>query len=54
LHARLPGRWVFKFLYLYLIKGGFLDGYPGFVYCVLQGLYDFLIAAKIKETRLSR
>jgi len=54
LHARLPGRWVFKFLYLYFFKGGFLDGYPGFIYCVMQGFYDFLIAAKIKEAELAR
>ena len=51
LHARLPGRWLAKFLYLYVIKRGFLDGYPGFAYCVLQGFYDFLIAVKIREMR---
>lgn len=49
LHARLPGRWLAKFLYLYVVKRGFLDGYPGFAYCVLQGFYDFLIAVKIQE-----
>jgi glycosyltransferase involved in cell wall biosynthesis len=55
LHARLPGRWVFKFLFLYLWKGGFLDGYPGFAYCALNGFYDFLIATKIQEKeRVSR
>lgn len=51
LHARLPGRWLVKFLYLYILRRGFLDGYPGFVYCVLQGFYDFLIVAKVKERR---
>lgn len=50
LHARLPARWLFKFAYLYVWKGGFLDGYPGFAYCVLNGFYDFLIAVKIKES----
>ena len=54
LHAKLPCRWLFKFCYLYFIRLGFLDGYPGFVYCVLQGFYDFLIAAKISEARRSR
>ena len=51
LHARLPGRWLIKFLYLYFFKRGFLDGYPGFVYCVLQGFYDFLIVAKVAEAK---
>jgi len=49
LHARLPARWFFKFVYLYVWKLGFLDGYPGFAYCMLNGFYDFLISAKIKE-----
>jgi glycosyltransferase involved in cell wall biosynthesis len=49
LHARLPARWLCKFLYLYVWKRGFLDGYPGFAYCVLNGFYDFLIAVKIRE-----
>jgi len=52
LHARMPARWIFKFVYLYIVKGGCLDGYPGFLYCMLNGFYDFLIAAKIKESRV--
>jgi glycosyltransferase involved in cell wall biosynthesis len=54
LHARLPGRWAWKFFYLYFFKRGFLDGYPGFVYCLLQGFYDFLIDAKIHELKSHR
>jgi glycosyltransferase involved in cell wall biosynthesis len=49
LHARLPARWLWKFFYLYVGKGGFLDGYPGFAYCMLNGFYDFLISVKIRE-----
>lgn len=49
LHSRLPARWFCKFLYLYFWKRGFLDGYPGFAYCVLNGFYDFLITVKIQE-----
>ncbi len=49
LHARLPARWLWKFIYLYFVRGGFLDGYPGFAYCVLNGFYDFLISVKITE-----
>lgn len=49
LHARLPGRWLIKFGYLYVIRLGFLEGYPGLAYCLLQCFYDFLIAAKARE-----
>lgn len=51
-HARLPARWVWKFLFLYVGKGGFLDGGPGLAYCSLNAFYDFLIAAKIAEPLL--
>lgn len=54
IHRRLPLRWVAKFLYLYFFKRGFLDGYPGFAYCVLQGFYDFLISVKIRESDFLR
>jgi len=50
--TRLPFRWVFKFVYLYIFRLGLFDGYPGFVYCVLQSYYDFLITIKIRERRL--
>ncbi len=49
LHARLPARWLWKFFYLYVGKLGFLDGYPGFAYCMLNGFYDFLITVKVRE-----
>ena len=54
LHARLPARWLLKFLYLYVCRCGFLDGYPGFTYCLLNGFYDFLITAKIAELRAGK
>ena len=54
LHARLPARWLFKFMYLYVWKLGFLDGYPGFAYCMLNGSYDFLISVKIAERKASQ
>jgi glycosyltransferase involved in cell wall biosynthesis len=54
IHARLPLRWVVKFFYLYVVKLGFLDRYPGLAYCLLQGFYDFLITVKIKELRMKK
>ena len=52
-HARVPGRWLVKFAYLYFLRFGFLDGYSGFAYCVLQGFYDFLIVTKAKEVKIA-
>lgn len=40
------------FFYRYILRAGFLDGGPGFVYHVLQGLwYRFLVSAKTLELR---
>lgn len=54
LSMRLPFRHVLKFIYLYLLKGGFLDGRPGFVYCVIQSFYEYMIVLKSRELRESR
>lgn len=51
LSFRLPFRPLLKFVYLYFLKAGFLDGYPGFVYCKLQSMYEYLIALKMVELR---
>ena len=45
----LPFRAIAKFIYLYLFTFGFLDGRPGFRYCVLQSLYEYMIVLKIDE-----
>jgi glycosyltransferase involved in cell wall biosynthesis len=49
LSFQVPCRSVLKFFYLYVIKRGFLDGRPGFTYCVLQSIYEYMIALKMKE-----
>lgn len=46
---RLPFRPLLRFLYHYLWRGGFLDGYRGFVFCRLMGWYEFLCATKAAE-----
>jgi glycosyltransferase involved in cell wall biosynthesis len=48
---RLPGRPLLRFLYSYVLRGGFLDGYPGYVMCRLLAWYDFLSLAKYHEMR---
>ncbi len=51
IYARMPFRWLIKFIYLYVIRLGFLDGRPGFYYCGLQAAYEFMITAKIAEAK---
>jgi glycosyltransferase involved in cell wall biosynthesis len=45
----VPLRPLARFLYLYCWKWGFLDGRPGFDYCVLMAFYEFLIGLKRRE-----
>ncbi|MBL9215497.1 MAG: glycosyltransferase family 2 protein [Opitutaceae bacterium] len=47
----LPFRPTLRFLYHYVWRAGFLDGYRGFVFCRLMGWYEFLSAAKARELR---
>ncbi len=35
-----------KFLYTYVLLGGFLDGMPGFVYSFMMSFHSFLVRAK--------
>jgi glycosyltransferase involved in cell wall biosynthesis len=49
LFYRLPARPQLRFLYLYIIRLGFLDGAAGYTYARLQGFYEYLIVAKTKE-----
>lgn len=50
----LPGSPVFLFLYRYLLRGGFLDGVPGLLYCGFQAVQMFHTKAKIYELRTRR
>jgi len=49
LSFRFSGRPLFKFLYMYCWRRGFLDGLPGFTYCMLQAIYEYMIVIKTKE-----
>lgn len=50
---KLPCRPTLRFLYSYVLKRGFLDGYEGYLFCRLLAFYEFLIVTKIKELRNS-
>jgi glycosyltransferase involved in cell wall biosynthesis len=49
LSFRLPLRPLVKFLYMYVLKLGFLDGRAGYTYCKLQAMYEYMIVVKMRE-----
>lgn len=51
LSFRLPGRPFLKFLYMYFLKLGLLDGRAGLTYCTLQAIYEYQIVLKVREIR---
>jgi glycosyltransferase involved in cell wall biosynthesis len=48
---RLPGKPFLMFLWLYVIKGGFLDGRAGFYFCCLRASHELNICAKLFEMK---
>lgn len=46
LFYRLPCRPLIKFILLYVVKGGFLDGRAGLLYCQMQACYERMIVTK--------
>lgn len=48
---RMPFRPFLVFCYLYFARMGFLDGRPGFTYCCLRAIYEYMIDLKVKELR---
>ena len=54
LFYRLPARPLIKFLLLYGLKRGFLDGGPGFTYALLQSIYELFIVLKVQELELNQ
>jgi len=51
LSLRLPFRPVIRFVYMYFILGGWLDGSPGLAWCTLQTFYEYLIILKVWEMK---
>jgi glycosyltransferase involved in cell wall biosynthesis len=49
LSLRLPFRPLVRFVYMYFLLGGCLDGRAGFTWCVLQAFYEYLILLKAWE-----
>jgi glycosyltransferase involved in cell wall biosynthesis len=51
LAVRMPGRPLWYFLYSYIIRKGFLDGYDGLVFCHMRALYHQMINIKKYDMR---
>jgi glycosyltransferase involved in cell wall biosynthesis len=49
LSFRMPLRPLLKFVYLFIVNRGFLDGRAGLTYCVLQSIYEYMIVIKMQE-----
>jgi glycosyltransferase involved in cell wall biosynthesis len=51
LSFRLPFRPALRFVYMYFLQLGFLDGWAGFHYCCLLSIYEYMIVLKMEEIR---
>jgi len=49
LSIRLPFRPLLRFIYVYFLRLGFLDGRAGWRYCQMLSIYECMIGLKIKE-----
>jgi len=52
--SRIPGWPLLRFLHMYILKGGFLEGREGFAYCAGMGWYEYLIHAKMRDLRTNQ
>lgn len=50
----LPASPLACFFYMYVLKLGFLDGQPGFIYCVMRAVQCFHVKSKIYEMRTAQ
>lgn len=53
LALRLPPllRPILRFIYVYILRRGFLDGLPGFVYSVMLSIYEAMMAVLVFEKK---
>jgi glycosyltransferase involved in cell wall biosynthesis len=51
---RLPGRPLLRFLWQYMVRGGWQEGYPGYCYCRLLGHYEWLIARELRRAAAAK
>lgn len=51
LASRMPCRPQMRFVYMFIMRGGFLDGKPGLVFCMLRVAHEIHITAKLAEAK---
>ena len=49
--AALPGRPLVYFIYAYVLRGGFLEGTHGLMYCTMRAMYQAMVVMKKYELR---
>jgi glycosyltransferase involved in cell wall biosynthesis len=54
LSFRVPCRPLLRFLYMYFLRLGMLDGLPGYHYCRLLAIYEYMIVLKMCEIQRRR
>lgn len=54
LWPKLPLKWYFRFLYMYVLRLGILDGVTGFHFCLFLASYEHQITLKLKELRQAK
>jgi glycosyltransferase involved in cell wall biosynthesis len=52
--SRVPGWPLLRFVITYVLRLGFLEGRPGFIYCANLAYYEFLIRIKMREESTRR
>ena len=52
--GRLPCRPFLRFLYMFVVRAGILDGMAGFHYCRLLTIYEYLTMLKMRELERRR
>ena len=52
LWVRFPARPLLRFIYMYVLRLGFLDGRPGLIFCTLMSMHEAVISAKLYEQSL--
>jgi glycosyltransferase involved in cell wall biosynthesis len=52
-YPRLPAKFLFRFLWMYILKLGFLDGVTGWRFCLFISAYELQIEQKLVELRMS-
>lgn len=52
--SHLPFKPTLRFLYHYVLRQGFRDGYRGWILCRLLGWYELMIAANVRELSIDK